>query len=177
MSEENKEEFKANPSHMDGINDMAGLVYLEEGNIVHNLECRYVKKDIYTYIADIMVAVNPYEHVPLYTEDVMEQYKGKKRSALRQLPPHCYAIGEESYQLMAKTNVNQSMVICGESGSGKTETAKVFMKYLSHITHQAEGTGADDEFKMSIEQQFLEANPILEAFGNAKTIMNNNSSR
>jgi myosin VI len=162
-----------NPAHLDGIADMSQLVYLEEDNVLHNMRCRYDDQKIYTNVASILLAVNPYESLPIYSEDVMHEYRGKTRSELRASEPHCFAVAEKAYQLMAKFKQNQSMVICGESGSGKTETAKVFMRYLAHITGQDEEAGDAG----TVEDQFLRSNPVLEAFGNAKTNLNNNSSR
>jgi len=157
---------------LDGIADMSGLIYLEEDNVLYNLRIRYQKQQIYTYVASIMIAVNPFEELNVYGPEEMKKYRGTKRYQLRQLPPHCYSVAEESYQLLAKTAINQSMVICGESGSGKTESAKVFMRYLAEAAEKSE-----KKSDVSIEEQFLQANPVLEAFGNAQTNMNNNSSR
>jgi myosin heavy subunit len=168
--------YKQNPPHLDGVGDMSKLIHLEEDNVVYNLQCRYNHDDyprIYTSMASVLIAVNPYESLPIYTPESMAQYRGQNRGKLGQLPPHCFAVAEEASQMLAKTGANQAMVICGESGSGKTETAKVFMRYLA--SHH-DGATSDGKTS-SIEEQFLQANPVLESFGNAQTVMNNNSSR
>ena len=96
-----------NPPHLDGVGDMSALTHLEEDNVVHNLFCRYAKKEIYTYVAEILVAVNPYEQLPLYGPDIMARYRSLKRAARLSVSPHCYATAEHAYQLLAKTSVNQ----------------------------------------------------------------------
>jgi myosin heavy subunit len=160
----------------EGVPDLTSLSHLDEDEMLYQLQVRYDKQHIYTYVASILIAINPYEKLPIYDEFMMNQYRGASRAALTRLAPHCYAVAETAYQNLGRIGKNQSMVICGESGSGKTETAKVFMQYLAHVTKGQATHGADDT-KVGVEDQFLQVNPILEAFGNATTNMNNNSSR
>lgn len=118
-----------------------------------------------------MVFVNPYKKLALYTDEIIRAYKGKKRD---DLPPHIFAISDAAYHNMLETGENQSLLITGESGAGKTENTKKVIQYLASIT-QAHTDGSKNAG--ALEQQILNANPILESFGNAQTIRNNNSSR
>lgn len=178
-------EYKPNPPHLDGVGDLSALTYLEEDNVVHNLLCRYSKTEVYSNVSNILIAINPYQSLPIYGAEWMIKFRGVKRQTRSTLSPHPYNVGEEAFQNLAKTSTNQSMVICGESGSGKTETAKLIMRYLAHTTAPGQVTDVPDTDAsakaksgvVGIEDQFLQANPILEAFGNAQTTMNNNSSR
>ncbi|KAI9002018.1 P-loop containing nucleoside triphosphate hydrolase protein [Gaertneriomyces semiglobifer] len=161
---------KMNPPKFDKAEDMADLTYLNEASVVHNLKLRYLSNLIYTYSGLFLVAVNPYKRLPIYTDDIIKAYKGRKRS---EMPPHIYAISDAAYHDMLQDKEDQSILITGESGAGKTENTKKVIQYLASIA-SANGGGKN---LGTLEQQILQANPILESFGNAQTIRNNNSSR
>ncbi|KAJ4842072.1 hypothetical protein Tsubulata_039966 [Turnera subulata] len=152
-----------------GVDDMTKLTYLNEPGVLYNLERRYALNDIYTYTGSILIAVNPFTKLPhLYNVHMMEQYKG---APFGQLSPHVFAVADASYRAMMTEGQSQSILVSGESGAGKTETTKLIMQYLTYVGGRAAG---DDR---TVEQQVLESNPLLEAFGNAKTVRNDNSSR
>ncbi|VVB07461.1 unnamed protein product [Arabis nemorensis] len=152
-----------------GVDDMTKLAYLHEPGVLHNLACRFALNEIYTYTGNILIAVNPFQRLPhLYSVHMMEQYKG---AAFGELSPHLFAVADTSYRAMINEAKSQSILVSGESGAGKTETTKMLMRYLAFMG------GRSDTEGRSVEQQVLESNPVLEAFGNAKTVKNNNSSR
>ncbi|KAK6781136.1 hypothetical protein RDI58_023320 [Solanum bulbocastanum] len=152
-----------------GVDDMTKLSYLHEPGVLQNLRSRYDMNEIYTYTGSILIAVNPFKRLPhLYAKSVMEQYKGV---ALGELPPHPFAVADSAYRQMIHEGISQSILVSGESGAGKTESTKMLMQYLAYMGGRAAAEGR------SVEQQVLESNPVLEAFGNAKTVRNNNSSR
>ncbi|XP_039040318.1 myosin-1-like [Hibiscus syriacus] len=151
----------ANPDILDGVDDLMQLSYLNEPSVLFNLQYRYNQDMIYTKAGPVLVAINPFKKVPLYDNDYIEAYKNKSIES-----PHVYAIADTAIREMTRDEVNQSIIISGESGAGKTETAKIAMQYLAVL-----GGGS------GIEYEILKTNPILEAFGNAKTLRNDNSSR
>ena len=161
-----------NPKGKGGVDDMTQLSYLNEPGVLHNLKDRYSLDSIYTYTGSILIAVNPFYPVPqLYGEHMMYSYRDRM---LGELSPHVYAIAEEAFRQMSQYNKSQSVLISGESGAGKTETSKLIMNYLAFVGGHSKQKQTGEK---TVEQQVLESNPILEAFGNAKTVRNNNSSR
>ncbi|KAL5473815.1 hypothetical protein EMCRGX_G028372 [Ephydatia muelleri] len=148
-----------------GIEDMTKMSDLHEGALIHNLRKRFKRKTIYTYVGSILIAVNPYEVYSIYGTDVVQQYEGQ---LIGKLPPHIFAVSSTSYVRMRSSGLNQCLIISGESGSGKTETTKLIIQYLASINKHSSNL---------ISEQILEATPLLESFGNAKTVQNNNSSR
>ena len=162
--------------------DMTALTHLEEPNMLYCLEHRYKRDEIYTNIAGVLVAVNPWKRIPIYTTEHMAKYRNQRR--FEHLPPHVFAVAERAYASLMSKGENQSMICCGESGSGKTESTKMLMRYLANIKEIGRDTAEDGSSGdtsggkvSSVEEQVLMANPILEAFGNASTKMNHNSSR
>ncbi|KAK7267491.1 hypothetical protein RIF29_20165 [Crotalaria pallida] len=153
-----------------GVDDMTKLAYLHEPGVLDNLRSRYDINEIYTYTGSILIAVNPFIRLPhLYDSHMMAQYKG---AGFGELSPHPFAVADAAYRLMINEGISQSILVSGESGAGKTESTKLLMRYLAYMGGRATvGEGR------SIEQKVLESNPVLEAFGNAKTVRNNNSSR
>uniref|UniRef100_J3N3L0 Myosin motor domain-containing protein n=1 Tax=Oryza brachyantha TaxID=4533 RepID=J3N3L0_ORYBR len=151
----------ANPEILDGVDDLMQLSYLSEPSVLYNLQYRYSQDLIYTKAGPVLVAVNPFKKVPLYGNEYINAYRNKTKDS-----PHVYAIADSALREMKRDEVNQSIIISGESGAGKTETAKIAMQYLASL-----GGGG------GIEYEILQTNPILEAFGNAKTLRNDNSSR
>eukprot|EP00257_Ricinus_communis_P026051 XP_025013465.1 myosin-6 [Ricinus communis] len=152
-----------------GVDDMTKLAYLHEPGVLQNLRSRYDMNEIYTYTGNILIAVNPFRKLPhLYDSHMMAQYKG---AAFGELSPHPFAVADAAYRLMINEGISQSILVSGESGAGKTESTKLLMRYLAYMGGRAVAEGR------TVEQQVLESNPVLEAFGNAKTVRNNNSSR
>lgn len=169
---------KMNPPKFDKVEDMAELTCLNEASVLHNIKDRYYSGLIYTYSGLFCVVVNPYKKLPIYTEKIMERYKGIKR---HEVPPHVFAITDTAYRSMLQDREDQSILCTGESGAGKTENTKKVIQYLAYVAaSKPKGSGAGPSPQLIIgelEQQLLQANPILEAFGNAKTVKNDNSSR
>ncbi|XP_055507873.1 myosin-16-like [Leucoraja erinacea] len=160
-----------NPPKFIQATDMANLTFLNEASVLVNLRDRYVNMRIYTYSGLFCVTVNPYKWLPIYGTRVANMYKGKKRN---EMPPHLFSISDNAYHDMLMERENQSMLITGESGAGKTENTKKVIQYFANMGG-CKPVGGDE--KGSLEDQVIQANPVLEAFGNAKTTRNNNSSR
>ncbi|KAF9526785.1 P-loop containing nucleoside triphosphate hydrolase protein [Crepidotus variabilis] len=214
-----EELFKMNPPKFDRVEDIADLTFLNEASVVHNLRLRYGSGAIYTYSGLFLVAINPYQSLPLYSDAIIQQYRGRRRD---ENPPHIFAVAERAWVNMGDERENQSILITGESGAGKTESTKKVIQYLAAIaadTHSPTtptlshsrsnttlssmpttglprrtstrskghvlspsmtGSGSTSTARGRLgllERQILQANPILEAFGNAQTQRNNNSSR
>nr|XP_048688488.1 myosin-10-like isoform X2 [Caretta caretta] len=171
---------KMNPPKFSKVEDMAELTCLNEASVLHNLKDRYYSGLIYTYSGLFCVVINPYKNLPIYTEQIVEMYRGKKR---HEMPPHIYAISEAAYRSMLQDREDQSILCTGESGAGKTENTKKVIQYLAHVasSHKARKEQSIPSSSPvsygELERQLLQANPILEAFGNAKTVKNDNSSR
>ncbi|XP_061572934.1 myosin-10 isoform X5 [Cololabis saira] len=184
---------RMNPPRFSKVEDMADLTCLNEASVLHNLRERYFSGLIYTYSGLFCVVVNPYKNLPIYTESIVEMYRGKKR---HEMPPHIYAISEAAYRSMLQDREDQAILCTGESGAGKTENTKKVIQYLAHVasSHKGGTLGRNKEAiqmdgsrsltrgsamvnRGELERQLLQANPILEAFGNAKTVKNDNSSR
>ncbi|XP_029545153.1 myosin-10 isoform X1 [Salmo trutta] len=194
----NKDDIqKMNPPKFSKVEDMAELTCLNEASVLHNLKDRYYSGLIYTYSGLFCVVINPYKYLPIYSENIIEMYRGKKR---HEMPPHIYAISESAYRCMLQDREDQSILCTGESGAGKTENTKKVIQYLAHVASshkgkkdhnipvspespkpvklQAENNNVSGAlFYGELERQLLQANPILESFGNAKTVKNDNSSR
>ena len=151
----------------DHVKDHCNLDVLNAATLVENTKQRFKEDKIYTYISQLLIAVNPFQSLPIYGAPLMEEYAGKPLGAAE---PHVYALAEEAYRSFVRTKGSQSLVVSGESGSGKTETNKHLMAYLAWRS-KSESVGGD------LAERILMANPLLEAFGNAKTSRNNNSSR
>ncbi|KAF1878634.1 hypothetical protein Lal_00047305 [Lupinus albus] len=152
-----------------GVDDMTKLSYLHEPGVLQNLKIRYELNEIYTYTGNILIAINPFQRLPhIYGAHMMHQYKG---APFGELSPHVFAVADVAYRAMIHEGKSNSILVSGESGAGKTETTKMLMQYLAFLGGRAATEGR------TVEQQVLESNPVLEAFGNAKTVRNNNSSR
>merc|ERR1712076_232059 len=162
---------QVNPRKFERGEDMADLTYLNDASVFHNLDVRFKAKLIYTYSGLFCIVVNPYKRYPIYTPTCVKIYLGKRRN---EVPPHLWAITETAYRNMLTNAKNQSMLITGESGAGKTENTKKVIAYLAQVA--ATGKKGDSK-KVSLEDQIVATNPILESYGNAKTSRNDNSSR
>ncbi|XP_069700246.1 myosin heavy chain, muscle isoform X49 [Periplaneta americana] len=165
---------QVNPPKYEKCEDMSNLTYLNDASVLHNLKQRYYHKLIYTYSGLFCVAINPYKRYPVYTNRCAKLYRGKRRN---EVPPHIFAISDGAYVNMLTNRENQSMLITGESGAGKTENTKKVIAYFATVgaSQKKEDPGAQK--KGSLEDQVVQTNPVLEAFGNAKTVRNDNSSR
>merc|ERR1711953_480166 len=161
---------QVNPPKFDCADDMSGLTYLGDACVLWNSVVRYKNELIYTYSGLFCIAINPYKRFPIYTQRTMEIYIGKRRS---ECPPHIFGVAEGSYQGMMNLSKNQSILITGESGAGKTENTKKVISYFASIG----ATGKKKPGEIGLEDKIVNTNPVLEAWGNAKTVRNDNSSR
>ncbi|KAJ2403044.1 Myosin type-2 heavy chain 1 [Coemansia sp. RSA 2559] len=169
---------------LEGIDDLTSLSHLNEPAVLHNLQVRYGMHNIYTYSGIVLVALNPFDRVALYSQDTLEAYAGRMRG---ELEPHLFAISEDAFQGMVRDKKNQTIIVSGESGAGKTMSAKYIMRYFAAAHDDsataaaaaaaAAATAATKDGMSHVEEQILATNPVLEAFGNAKTTRNDNSSR
>nr|XP_033816796.1 myosin-1B [Geotrypetes seraphini] len=169
--------FQMNPPKYDKIEDMAMMTHLNEPAVLYNLKERYAAWMIYTYSGLFCVTVNPYKWLPVYNPEVVNAYRGKKR---QEAPPHIFSISDNAYQFMLTDRENQSILITGESGAGKTVNTKRVIQYFATIAVAGGDKKKQEEAaknKGTLEDQIIQANPLLEAFGNAKTVRNDNSSR
>eukprot|EP01095_Lingulamoeba_sp_RSL-Kostka_P006267 TRINITY_DN195_c0_g1_i1.p1 TRINITY_DN195_c0_g1~~TRINITY_DN195_c0_g1_i1.p1 ORF type:complete len:1110 (+),score=492.52 TRINITY_DN195_c0_g1_i1:3702-7031(+) len=153
-----------------GLDDMTLLSKVSNDQIMENLKERFYNGIIYTNIGDVLISVNPYQWLTIFGPEIIHSYEGKSRI---EMPPHIYGLAEGAYRNMVMENENQCILITGESGAGKTEAAKKVMEYISEVSGSENSSQKLDKIKKTI----LETNPLLEAFGNAKTLRNNNSSR
>ncbi|KAJ8394306.1 hypothetical protein AAFF_G00047130 [Aldrovandia affinis] len=159
--------FLRNPDILVGENDLTALSYLHEPAVLHNLRVRFLESNhIYTYCGIVLVAINPYEQLQIYGEEVINAYSGQN---MGDMDPHIFAVAEEAYKQMARDEKNQSIIVSGESGAGKTVSAKYAMRFFATV-----GGSANDT---NVEEKVLASSPIMEAIGNAKTTRNDNSSR
>ncbi|XP_030388121.1 unconventional myosin-Va isoform X2 [Scaptodrosophila lebanonensis] len=156
-----------NPAILVGQNDLTTLSYLHEPGVLHNLRVRFCERQIiYTYCGIILVAINPYADLPLYGPSIIRAYRGR---SMGELEPHIFALAEEAYTKLERENCNLSIIVSGESGAGKTVSAKYAMRYFAAV--------GGSESETQVERKVLASSPIMEAFGNAKTTRNDNSSR
>nr|XP_060496089.1 myosin-15 isoform X2 [Panthera onca] len=175
LSVKEDEVQQMNPPKFEMIEDVAMLIHLNEASVLHTLKRRYDHWMIYTYSGLFCVSINPYKWLPVYQKEVMAAYKGKRRS---EAPPHIFAVADNAFQDMLHTRENQSVLLTGESGAGKTVNTKHIIQYFATIGTMRESREKLDKFPGgTLEDQIREVNPILEAFGNAKTLRNDNSSR
>ncbi|XP_077769580.1 unconventional myosin-Ia isoform X1 [Canis aureus] len=150
-----------------GVEDLVLLEPLEQEPLLKNLQLRYESKEIYTYIGNVLISVNPYQQLPIYGPEFIAKYQDY---TFYELKPHIYALANVAYQSLRDRDRDQCILITGESGAGKTEASKLVMSYVAAVCGKGEQVN-------SVKEQLLQSNPVLEAFGNAKTIRNNNSSR
>ncbi|KAI0050026.1 myosin 5 [Auriscalpium vulgare] len=167
-----------NPPLLETADDLATLSHLNEPSVLHTIRNRYAQHSIYTYSGIVLIAMNPFQRVTQYGPEIIQAYSGRRRG---ELEPHLFAIAEDAYTAMRKEGMGQTIIVSGESGAGKTESAKYIMRYLASINPP--DSNAKSKTKVSldesseVERQILATNPVLEAFGNAKTTRNDNSSR
>lgn len=174
-TEEEKLPLLRNPPILEATEDLTSLSYLNEPAVLHAIKARYGQLNIYTYSGIVLIATNPFDRVDqLYSQDMIQAYAGKRRG---ELEPHLFAIAEEAYRLMKTTNENQTIIVSGESGAGKTVSAKYIMRYFASVEENNDENAHHNLEMSETEKKILATNPIMEAFGNAKTTRNDNSSR
>jgi len=161
-----------NPPKYEKCEDVSNLTFLNDASVLYNLKSRYQNKLIYTYSGLFCIVINPYKRYPIYTNRTVKIYQSKRRN---EVPPHLFAISDGAYMDMLSSAVNQSMLITGESGAGKTENTKKVLSYFANVGATTKKAGDAD--KPNLEDQIVQTNPPLEAYGNAKTTRNDNSSR
>uniref|UniRef100_A0A8B9NEU1 Myosin IB n=1 Tax=Accipiter nisus TaxID=211598 RepID=A0A8B9NEU1_9AVES len=153
--------------NMIGVGDMVLLEPLNEDSFINNLKKRFDHNEVYTYIGSVVISINPYRSLPIYTPEKVEEYRNRN---FYELSPHIFALSDEAYRSLRDQDKDQCILITGESGAGKTEASKLVMSYVAAVC----GKGAEVN---QVKEQLLQSNPVLEAFGNAKTVRNDNSSR
>ncbi|KAJ7086113.1 P-loop containing nucleoside triphosphate hydrolase protein [Mycena belliarum] len=165
-----------NPPLLESADDLATLSHLNEPSILHAVQTRYASRKIYTYSGIVLLSVNPFEPVPMYTPDIVQRYRERTKG---ELEPHLFAIAEDAYAAMTFDGKGQTIIVSGESGSGKTEAAKLVIRFIASPKTAQMNSDKNSfvEGASQVEQQIQATNPILEAFGNAKTTRNDNSSR
>ena len=150
-----------------GVDNLANLAELSEETLLQELKARFMAHNIMTYVGDILIVMNPYQRYPIYTKAIQKFYMGNQFGK-EDLAPHAYRLADVAYQRITTTGQAQTFVISGESGAGKTETTKIIVAHIMELCKAG---------KTDLEEKIKKLNPFLEAFGNAKTVMNNNSSR
>ncbi|TFY67201.1 hypothetical protein EVJ58_g1777 [Rhodofomes roseus] len=167
-----------NPPLLETADDLATLSHLNEPSVLHTIRMRYAQHSIYTYSGIVLIAMNPFQRVTLYGPEIIQAYNGRRRG---ELEPHLFAIAEDAYTAMSKDSMGQTIIVSGESGAGKTESAKYIMRYLASVNPPNSKSRGKTKISLDesseVERQILATNPVLEAFGNAKTTRNDNSSR
>ena len=167
-----------NPPLLEAADDLTSLSHLNEGSVLHTILNRYQQRTIYTYSGIVLIAVNPFFSLNLYSPEIIQAYAGRRKG---ELEPHLFAVAEDAYRCMIRDKKNQTIVVSGESGAGKTMSAKYIMRYFATVEDpdrpQARRAAKDSGGMSETERAILATNPIMEAFGNAKTTRNDNSSR
>ena len=167
-----------NPPILESVDDLGNLSFINEPSVLHTIRERYSQLSIYTYSGIVLIAINPFQNVALYSQDIVQAYSGRKKGEMQ---PHLFAIAEDAYRCMLRDRSNQTIVVSGESGAGKTVSAKYIMRYFATVEDpkkpKRRKVGTTPGAMSHTEEQILATNPIMEAFGNAKTTRNDNSSR
>ena len=171
-----QELFPRNQAELEAIDDLTGLPFLDEPNMLQSLQSRFVSKQIYTWTGRILIALNPWstelKDSGFYSHSAHIQFSNAANNA----PPHVFAIANNALRSMLSNQASQTILVSGESGSGKTETTKYLMSHISALSDcGASSSSSSSSRGFSIERRILESNPLLEAFGNAKTLRNDNS--